>query len=54
MDDDAPSVMGSPELEDRYTLVIENACRAAAFDLEMAAVGVPKLRVTSAHRRLAT
>jgi len=41
MDDDAPSVMGSPELEDRYTFVIENASRAAACDLEMAAVGSP-------------
>src|SRR5215831_14307 len=54
MDDDAPSVMGSPELEDRYTFVIESTCRAAASDLEMASVGVRKLRVTSAHRRLAT
>src|SRR5215471_19312423 len=29
MDGDAPSVMGSPELEDHYTLVIENLCPAA-------------------------
>src|SRR5262245_41147246 len=29
MDGDAPSVMGSPELEDHYTFVIENVCRAA-------------------------
>jgi hypothetical protein len=29
MDDDAPSVMGSPELEDHDTFVIENVCRAA-------------------------
>ena len=26
MDGDAPGVMGSPELEDRYALVIENVC----------------------------
>ena len=30
MDDDAPSVMGSPELEDHDTFVIENVGRAAA------------------------
>src|SRR5262245_56842416 len=29
MDDDAPSVMGSLELEDHDTFVIENVCRAA-------------------------
>src|SRR5262249_2164721 len=29
MDDDAPSVMRSPELEDHDTLVIENVCCAA-------------------------
>jgi hypothetical protein len=28
MDGDAPSVMGSPELEDHYPFVIENVCRA--------------------------
>jgi hypothetical protein len=29
MDDDAPSVMGSPELEDHDTFVMETVCRAA-------------------------
>src|SRR5262249_27043130 len=43
MDDDAPSVMGSPELEDRYTLVIENACRATASErLISRKLGLPR------------
>ena len=38
MDGDALSVMGTPELEDHDTFVIENVGRAARIDLEMSVV----------------
>jgi len=46
MDGDAPSVMGSPELEDHDTFVIENAPARPASDLEMSIVDRAPRRAT--------
>jgi len=46
--------MGSPELEDYDVCNRERLPARPASDLEMAAVGVPKLQVTSPHRNIVT